>query len=146
MGRFYTTEHSTTSYEAAGIDWRARHAAALAIEGEDAPRTVRFSDEEGYEVEITPETGGIVFNATEDDLDCFWVLDTRDDTKWVRFRDETDPEEWDGIEETLRYAGSTILTHYPQPWAAELWMNRRQADLSCADTMPEGWDAAPNAQ
>jgi hypothetical protein len=124
------------------IDWRAMRAAELAVEGESYPVPLRFHAGE-YDIEITPETGGVVLNSMSDDMDYYWVLDIRDGMKWVTFRSEMGDDNFKSMLQSMQFHGKSEYTYEPTPATEDLWRNRQIADVSRGDSFPAEWLVPP---
>lgn len=127
------------------VDWRAKRIGECALTGEEFPKPLRFTDNETYDIEIRPETGGAMVNECCDEMDCVWVEDVRDGTRWVIFRDEINNDHFDNIISAMRYHGSLLHTFEPSPDVERLYRNRKVADLSRSDSFPQEWDNPPEA-
>lgn len=139
--RFYETpNHQPRLIPKERVDWHAKRL------GEAALNALRFTDEQDYDIEISPETGGAILNQMVDEMDAVWVLDTRDATKWMIFRDEIGTDQFDMVLQGMRAHGLVQYTYEPAGDLEDVYRNRRVADLSRADSFPQEWLNPPSGE
>lgn len=133
--RFYEADNfDPRPNDAEHVNWHAKRL------GESALRPLRFTQGD-YDVQITPVTGGTVLNQMCDEMDAVWVLDIRDNTRWVIFRDEVNSDNFKLILEGVAAHGAVQYTFEPTQDFEDLYCNRQFRDVAKADTFPQNWTA-----
>lgn len=124
------------------IDWRAMLLTKLAVENETLDdMTIWFDSEDGLDIECTQETCDIFVSKASDDSDAILVLDPRDGMRYSWYRDQIGDETFDRLSQNIQGVGAAAVhfTMFPTEEVAEVWLNRKQGDLSQADFVPEAW-------
>lgn len=140
MAEFYFAEPGQwETKQSTEVDWRTRLVTRLALEASIDYVPLRFRANDGYDIEVTPDTAGVMYNLVDDNIDYYWVRDHRDGTMWVYFRGEN-REQFEEAQNLLQNYGLIEQRPLPSGETEHVYLNRMQADLSVTDEIPSDWE------